>query len=142
MWHHYVHAKEEVLGSRRWQNRIFASCFSATDTMSSSAPPDGLTAQQYLSQERFRRVCPVNGASYCDIGSSAPSDVLVMLCASAMDSILTSAVFDDFCTDKGIRLICVDKPGMGQTPSCPLADRVATHTSTYREILLGKSRSC
>ena len=49
------------------------------------------------------------------------------LAEAAMDSVLTSALLDSYITQNGLRLICIDKPGVGKTPSCPLNERVTSY---------------
>ncbi|KAH7107779.1 hypothetical protein BKA62DRAFT_684426 [Auriculariales sp. MPI-PUGE-AT-0066] len=101
----------------------------------SSAAADGLSTAQYIAQERFRRVCPTNNVSYCDVGVPDSAHVLVLLAGSAMDCVLSGVLFEDFCRNNGLRMISVDKPGMGKTPACPIAERLASHADAIETVL-------
>ncbi|EJD53244.1 hypothetical protein AURDEDRAFT_142249 [Auricularia subglabra TFB-10046 SS5] len=95
---------------------------------------DGLKPEEFVAQEFFKRVCPTNGATYCDIGDPDGAPV-VMLCGSAMDSVLTGVLFHVYCKEQHLRMISPNKPGMGSTPACPLNERVRTFADHLEGIL-------
>ncbi|KZV94033.1 alpha/beta-hydrolase [Exidia glandulosa HHB12029] len=94
----------------------------------------GIKPADYVATECFRRVCPTNNVSYCDVGD--PNGIpIVMLCGSAMNSVLTGTLFHGYCKERGLRLIGPDKPGMGTAPGCALNSRVATFADAVEDIL-------
>ncbi|EJD48270.1 hypothetical protein AURDEDRAFT_113096 [Auricularia subglabra TFB-10046 SS5] len=101
----------------------------------SDAPKDDeLKPEEFVTQERFKCVCPTNGATYSDIGDPDGAPV-VMLCGSGMDCVLTGVLFHAYCKEQHLRMICPNKPGMGSTPTCPLNERVRIFADYVEGIL-------
>ncbi|KAL7422437.1 hypothetical protein Q5752_003085 [Cryptotrichosporon argae] len=82
--------------------------------------------EAYLAQARFSRklVCPRTGlpVSFADCGHADGTPMLYVPPSAA--SRWLAAPQDPILRRRGIRMICVDRPGLGATPPVPLADRL------------------
>ncbi|ORY35505.1 Alpha/Beta hydrolase protein [Naematelia encephala] len=94
--------------------------------------------QAYLSLLKFNRRlgrCPRTGlpVSYADIGD--PSGVPLLWLLPSGCSRWFAAPQDPLCKHYGIRLIAIDRPGVGATPNVPLEDRIATSCNMTVSVL-------
>jgi len=95
---------------------------------------EGLTPAEYSAKESFNFVHAPTGVSYCDVGDPNGIPTLI-LPGSSMAAHLTAVLFHGNGKARGLRVICIDKPGFGKAPVCRIDDRVQTYTKSIDAIL-------